>query len=369
MSYSSYATQTTLLELKKQIEILQKRVAQLEKEQVANTAKHKRIPPVLTDKKSTSKPSITKTKPTNNTAKVYATIRPTLGYFDENNQNHWDVRDALSHAGFKFTNEFMPGWQAEAQGEWGVDLSNNGDFGKTRRAYVALNSPYGRVGIGKQRPPQYLLIAEYVDIFDHGNSPFAYDPESIFFVNNLVTYKFNIDDFTLMAAAQFNGESGDNNSDLFNVGLSYDKNSLHAAVTYLNQDRHLNDFTTGEDDVLAAAIAFNLTNDWYVAAAYQQRDYENDLTLLKRSGHTLDLSTAYNLSTLFRLKLGYFNFDDGHNALFSQNFDGYNTTLEWLPAPKLRFHIEYLTRDFDYLADFSSWSVGFRYDFDKQWRF
>ncbi len=374
-SFADNATAKSLAELKKQVEILRKRIEQLEKEQIANTANHKSPSKQIKSSSAQSSTSLAKiatknidTKK-NSSAKVYATLRPTFGYIDEQNISQWDVRDALSHAGFKFTNEFKPGWTAEAQGEWGVDLSNNGDFGKTRRAYVALDSPYGRVGIGKQRPPQYLLIAEYVDIFDHGNSPFAYDPQSIFFVNNLVTYKFKFDNFTWLAAAQFDGANGDDNSDLVNLGLSFDQNSFHAAITYLTEDQILNGVKTGEDDVIAAALAYNLTTDWYLAAGYQQRDYRDDVNLLNRTGHTIDLSSAYQLSKMFRLKLGYFDFDDGHHASLSQNFNGYNTTLEWLPAPLLRFHIEYLKRDFDYLPDFSSWSVGFRYDFSKQWRF
>ena len=40
---------------------------------------------------------------------------------------------------------------AVLHGEWGIDLSNNGDFGRARQVYVALNSPVGTISIGKQR--------------------------------------------------------------------------------------------------------------------------------------------------------------------------------------------------------------------------
>lgn len=109
----------------------------------------------------------------NNNVRVYATLRPTFGYIDENNDNNFDVKDALSHAGFKAESEFKKDWTAILHGEWGIDLSNNGDFGKARQVYVAVDSPYGRIGIGKQRPVQYLFLAEYVDIFNHGASPFS----------------------------------------------------------------------------------------------------------------------------------------------------------------------------------------------------
>ena len=86
-----------------------------------------------------------------------------------------------------------------------------------------------------------------------------------------------------------------------------------------------------------------------------------------RTGHTLDLSAAYWLSKSYRLKLGYFDFSDGFDASKSYDFSGFNTTIEWLPTPYLRFHLEYLQRDFQYLTDFSSISIGFRYDFSTQW--
>jgi predicted porin len=132
--------------------------------------------------------------------RVYATVRPTFGYIDENDEKLWDVRDALSHAGFKATTHFDEEWSAVLHGEWGIDLSNNGDFGKARQVYIALNSPVGTIGIGKKRPAQYLFIAEYVDIFNHSNSPFSYDPESIFFVDNLITYKLKTGNLTWMLA-------------------------------------------------------------------------------------------------------------------------------------------------------------------------
>ncbi|MDP2560116.1 porin [Psychrobium sp. 1_MG-2023] len=301
----------------------------------------------------------------NNTFKAYATIRPTFGYIDENDQDIYDVRDALSHVGIKATSQFRQQWSAELHGEWGVDLSNNGDFGKARRAYVALNSPIGRFGIGKQRPVQYLFIAEYTDIFNHSNSPFAYDPESLFFVNNLLTYRLNTGNLTWMAAAQY---SGNESSDLVNAGVSYDHKGLHSAITYLTQDTFSDGKKSGEDEVYAASLAYQFNNNFYLAFGYQDRTYqhqaENEL-----KGSTLDVSSAYQLAEHYKLKVGYFEFDDGNKTQTTAEFNGFNTTLEWQPAPHLRFHLEYLKRDKTHQSDFSSWTIGFRYDYSKQWTF
>jgi hypothetical protein len=351
-SPSSYSQSTTeLTELKKQINLLQKKIEQIEKEQKSNVQSASLL-------SSKTVPSVAK----KNDLRFYATVRPTFGYIDENNERLWDVRDALSHAGFKATTKFNENWSAILHGEWGIDLSNNGDFGKARQVYVALKSPIGTIGIGKQRPAQYLFIAEYVDIFNHSNSPFSYDPESIFFVDNLFTYKLKTGDFTWMLASQFNGNDGDNNNDLTNIGLSYDNKGMHAALTYLTQDNREGGRKVGEDDVIAASLAYEFNNSLYLALGYQNRDYQHNEEVNDRNGHTFDLSASYRLSERFKLKAGIFDFSDGFNSAMSQDYNGYNATLEWLPSPSLRFHIEYLHREFDYLDDFSSISVGFRYD-------
>jgi len=350
---------TSLDELKKEITLLQKKVELIEKEQKAKVKSASTLPLKLN----------LNTLPKTNDLRVYATLRPTFGYIDENGETLLDVRDALSHAGFKATSFFNEDWSAILHGEWGIDLSGHGDFGKARQVYVALNSPIGTIGIGKQRPVQYLFIAEYVDIFDHGNSPFAYDPESIFFVDNLITYKLKTGDISWMIASQFNGSEGNNYSDLTNIGISYDKGSFHTAFTYLIQDRNFEGVKEGEDEIFAGSLAYEFTNSLYLAIGYQNKNYQTNFEKNDRAGHTIDISASYRLSEIFKIKLGVFDFSDDYNNTQSQDFNGYNTTFEWLPSPSLRFHIEYLHRNFDYLDNFSSLSVGFRYDFSLETKY
>ncbi|RTR34569.1 porin [Shewanella atlantica] len=365
----------TLESLKLQIETLQKQVEQLEKAQLQaqqQQAQEKQVQvaaPVVEPRQVSPSKAMDTPEKTNNTISAYATMRPTFGYIDEDGDSFYDVRDALSRAGIRATNEFMPGWTAELHGEWSIDMANSGDFGKARKAYAAVASPYGRVGIGKDRPPQYLLIAEYVDIFNHANSPFAYDAESVFFVDNMLTYRLQTGKFSWLAAGQFDGGSGSDDADLVNLGVGFDHGEFHGAISYLVEDSLASEVITGEDEVWAASLAHGFANGLYLAAAYQERTYKRDLISQDRDGHTIDLAAAYPLGEQFKVKLGYFEFDDGYGQLISRKFDGYNTTLEWLPDENLRFHIEYLYRDMVYFDDFSSWVVGFRYDFAKDWRF
>ena len=364
MSLSAHAETTVEQELallKKQLKLLQNKIVSLES-QISTSSKNNASKP----KAPAEAASNSIAAPAKKEIKLYATVRPTFGYIEENDESLADIRDALSHAGFKATTEFQEGWQAILHGEWGIDLANNGDFGKSRQVYVAVDSPYGRFGIGKQRPVQYLYLAEYVDIFNHSSSPFAYDPESLFFVNNLLTYQKQFGNYTFMAVGQFNGDDGDNYQDLFNTGLSYDNQDLHLALTYTTQDALNSGLEIGSDDIIGASFAYQLNSQLYFAFAYQDKDYQRSV-LADRSGHTFDASLAYQFHQNYKLKLGVFDFDDGFNNNNSYSFNGVNATLEWLPMDNLRFHLEYLTRDFDYQHDFTSVSIGFRYDYAQLW--
>ena len=353
--------------LKKQLNEIQARLLQLEKQ---NQQQNNTTEQSIVVKKTTPLPTKgTTSAKKNKDIKLYASLRPTFGHINEDDNKVWDVRDALSNAGFKSTYKFKDGWQATLHGEWGIDLSNNADFGKARQVYVALDSPLGRFGIGKQRPVQYLFIAEYIDIFNHSRSPFAYDPESPFFVNNLFTYQKKISDFTWMLASQFNGDEGNDNSDFFNAGVSYDKNNLHLALTYSTKDIYQSqDMNVGEDKVYAGSVAYTFNNNLYLAIGYQDIDYQRRY-LKDRNGHTFDISLAYPIGNQFKVKTGYFDFEDGFSSVNTQDYNGANLTFEWLPADNLRFHLEYLRRDFEQLPDFNSLSVGFRYDYAQSWKF
>lgn len=356
--------------LKTQLDLLQKKMAKLE-QQLAHEKNNKPlndVSPILEPTKTIKSSPVVAAQRSKNDLKFYTTLRPTFGYIDENGETTLDVRDALSHTGIKSTTEFLNDWQAILHAEWGIDLSDNGDFGKARQVYVALDSPYGRLGIGKQRPAQYLFIAEYVDLFNHSSSPFAYDPESLFFVNNLLTYQKQLGNYTFMVVGQFDGENGDNYQDLINTGVSYDEGDLHLALTYTTQDALENDLVIGNDDIIGASIAYQFNPEFYFALGYQDKEYQRDRSN-DRSGHTLDLSMAYQFHDNYKVKFGIFDFDDGYSDAQSNEYYGLNATFEWLPANHLRFHLEYLKRDFEYKADFESISIGFRYDYSQLWTF
>jgi len=300
--------------------------------------------------------------------KVYATFRPSLTYADQT-QSSTDVSDFLSHAGIYLEHQLMAGWSALAQGEWSIDIANNGNFGKSRRAYVGIQSPFGRVAIGKQRPVQYLLIAEYVDIFNHANAPFAYDSFSPFFVDNLISYKKQWHKISLLASAQFNGDEGSNSDDMINIGLSYDDAGLHLATTYLSQKmpQGASPNEVGDSaDTVAISVANKFDNGFYLAAAWQQRELD-PLSGPDTTQSTLDISAAYELSKANKVKVGYFDLDDNTTSLSNISYQGFNLTLEHKLSENFQIHAEILAKEFTTQEDYTAFSVGFKYNFLKAW--
>ncbi len=353
LSLPLYATESSsndISQVKQELELLKNKLEKLEAAQA--TAK------------TQSSKEVTSSK---GEVKVYASLRPTFGRIDDHGDDFSDVQDALSNAGFKSTYEFKPGWTAIMHGEWSVDIANNADFGTARQVYVGVRTPYGQVAIGKQRPVQYTLIAEYVDIFNHRSSPFAYDVEGPFFVDNLVTYEHTIDNFKFMLGGQFNGPSGEDDNDFFNTGLAYDADGLHLALAYSSKNEFdENDIKLGGVDVLGFSVAKEFDSGVYAAAAYQSVDYD---FIQERDGDTVDVSLGYRFAPEYRVKVGYFAFDDGKVDAETENHDGANLTLEWLPSDNLRFHLEYLTKSYDELEDSDSITIGFRYDYANTWQY
>lgn len=301
---------------------------------------------------------------------LYGSLRPTLVYQDNDDNDNWKVGDALSRLGVKASTDLGHGWSAFAQGEWKIKINDSGKFGDARLAFAGIASPYGAIALGRQRPVQYTLVAEYVDIFNNANSPFAYNQESPFFVDNFATYKLQTGDFTFIAGAQFNGPKGEDGADMINAGMGYDKDALHLGLSYLTKDTYDavdTELNTGDAKLLGGVVAYTFSNDLYAAISYQDKDY-NFNSGADRSGSTLDTAFAYPIAKDYKIKLGYFQFEDGIKDSTSYDYAGYNATLEWNPASNVRVHLEYVTQDFDNYQDDTQVALGFRYDFNLTWK-
>jgi outer membrane pore protein F len=300
---------------------------------------------------------------------LYGTFRPIMRVADDGTDNSTNLEDGLSRIGFAGSTPVMGSGKAFFRGEWNINIKAGGEFNGARKAYAGIEGAFGRVAIGKQRPPQYNLIAEHVDIFNHADSPYAYDGASDagapFFVDNMTSYQYKTEMLNVQAAFRSDGASGKDNEDLVNAGIGLTLDNMYVAAAYLQSTAPDGiDPNKEGTETKNMALATHMTFDkLYLAAAYQA------ITQTPKVGKdvdstTIDISAAYALPKRYKVKAGVFAFDDGVSGAASTRNQGANITVERQLADNVRVHVEYLTKDFDKADAVSALSFGIRYDFN-----
>lgn len=298
---------------------------------------------------------------------LYGTFRPVQTFEDDGTDSVSDLRDGLSRFGLTGSTPVLDSSKVFFRGEWNVKIADGGQIDGARKAFVGIEGAFGRIVLGKQRPPHYNLIAEHVDIFNHASSPYAYDNVGPFFVDNMTSYKYQLQGLKIEAAFRSDGASGKDTEDMINAGLSFTQSNLYFGLAYLKTifpstgAGGPNDEGAESENI---ALASYITLDkLYLAAAYQA------VTQTPETGSdvdvaTLDVSAAYTLPSRYKVKAGIFIYDDGIDGAASGKNQGVNLTLERQLADNVRVHAEYLTRDFDEGDAVNAVSFGIRYDFE-----
>ena len=292
---------------------------------------------------------------------IYGTFRPVLTVEDDGTDTIMDIRDALSRFGLTGSTSILDSSQAFFTGEWNVKIADDGQIEGARLAFVGLSGPLGRVAIGKQRPAQYNLIAEHVDIFNHASSPFAYDSIAPFFVSNTTSYQFDMNGLGFEATITSDGGDGKDTADIVNAGISYSIGNMYVATAYLKSTNpSAADAKEEGDEKEITALAGSATmSDLYLAAAYQM------VTLMPEIGvdedvSTLDISASYSLPSRYKVKAGIFVYDHDDDL---QKYNGFNLTLERQLTDNVRVHTELLNKTPDQGDAINGLSFGIRYDF------
>jgi len=296
--------------------------------------------------------------PSDNTSiSFYGSLRPTFGLTNQDSTDSWDVADALSRIGVAAEHKLSGDLVGFAKGEFKVDISNNGDFGEARKAYVGIKGDFGRVAIGKQDTTQYAIIGDPVDIFNRGATPLAYDDASTFRQQQLVSYRKSVGNLDFRIEAQFNGSDATNEgSDLVNGGVKYNGDGFTVAAAYQTKD------LAGTDKNTFGVSASKSFGDLYVAAAYQDIDNGGN------DQDTIDVVAAYKINAAYKVKVGYGVFSDDLAAANSKEITRINTTVEWHGSPDYYLFAEFQNNNYDTEAvgreDSNQFMVGMRYNFD-----
>lgn len=338
-------SQASKQDIQAQLELLQRRLADLEEKDVKEAARKEDY-------------GVT----------VYGSFRPALTYSDFGDDSSTDITDFFSRIGFKGDIAVNDSVTAFYRGEWDIDVEADADFGDARLGFVGLKGDFGQIAIGKQWTPHYNIVAEVTDIFNNRSSPFAYDEASPFRANQMVTYSYSSGGFKLDAGVQFNGSvdnsaGGDNSQandtdhvDASSVGVSYRFSDFYLGASVLSQELG----NGAERDYTSFAGSWQISPALYVAATYQ--DIERDEGVMVYDQTSLDISASYAINENYTFKTAYFDWDgDGQG----RTFDGYNFTIENQLNDSVRVFVEWLSRDVEGVDTQNHLSVGMRYDFES----
>ncbi len=107
---------------------------------------------------------------------LYGSARPSVDYNDEKSPlpggdkvSAWDVFDNSSRLGVQGSEDLGGGLSAIYQYEFGVDMTEGGNFTSNRPKYAGLKGSWGSVTLGTQDTPYYGVVG-IADIFNSGRT-------------------------------------------------------------------------------------------------------------------------------------------------------------------------------------------------------
>ena len=198
---------------------------------------------------------------------------------DEEDNDFWDVRNHSSRLGVRGSEDLGNGLSAIYQYEFGVDLTEGGNFNSNRPRVLGLRGGFGQISLGTQWTP-YYNVAGRVDVF---NASFFNLNKPIFRRDNTVVYNTpSIGGFVGESQIQMDGVNRDQDIDEYSLGFNYSNGPFGVGAAYIS-----NEFNDSDNWVVSAGFS---AGAFSVAALYEDGDYNTVLTEDDPDGP--DLSTA-----------------------------------------------------------------------------
>ena len=293
----------------------------------------------------------------------------------------WDVYNNASRLGVRGEEDLGGGLAAIYQYEFGVDVTEGGNFNSNRPKWVGLKgSSWGSITVGTQWTPYYNVVG-IGDIF---NSSKVFDRRTFLgndfglrMDNSLIYSTPNWSGFSAQAMLVMNGScppsdpttpaglckqagAADNKLpsnlndgiDMWNIGVSYKNGPFFAGATYMAlEGSSLDDvvsglvvptFPTWDGDQWAVAFGYN-SGPFAVTLAYEQGDVNN---LYRGDGENIYVTGQYTFgNNVIRGSYGYTSADDSQ---YDGIVDGATVRLTQ--------------------SDVNNWALGYQYNFSKRTR-
>jgi predicted porin len=277
--------------------------------------------------------------------------------------SNWDVVNNFSRLGVKGSEDLGEGLSAIYQFEFGVDVTDGGNF-SSRQKYVGLKSDrFGTASLGTQYTPYYNVVG----LNDFFNSVATFDVDIYLYPfadtrepNSFVYQTPDFGGFSLQGMAVANGEENKSGVDTWNVNGLYQNGPLTAGLAYAafrkeeETDTHL----------FGLGISYQPGN-WVFTFTHEQ----GDASLVYGKANNYLLLAAYKFgNTQLAAQYGYIDPDKGKSVDYfvvgaQQNLSA--RTLLW---------VEYIGRRDDQpvslsgtlpvaLGDQNVVSIGIRHDF------
>lgn len=185
---------------------------------------------------------------------------------DDDDDDFWDVVNHSSRLGVRGSEDLGNGLSAIYQYEFGVDLTEGGNFNSNRPRVLGLKGGFGQVSLGTQWTP-YYNVAGRIDVF---NASFFNLPKQIFRRDNTVVYNTpSIAGFLGESMIQMDGANRDDSIDEYSLGFNYTNGPFGVGAAFIS-----NEFNDSDSWVVSAGFS---AGAFSIAALYEDGDYNTVL--------------------------------------------------------------------------------------------
>lgn len=303
-------------------------------------------------------------------------------------QTSWDVVNNDSRLGVLGSEDLGGGLSAVYQYEFGVDVTEGGNFESNRPKFVGLKGNFGALTLGTQESP-YYHVAGVTDIFNSGKTftqtfwlGGSFDGFQVDFSSNtsrgagaLTRYANSVyyttpefSGFSAEAMLVLNGARNSpdysNGIDVWNLAFKYSSGPFFAGVSYIQLDGDSNAFPLDLGGGIVQTADLNM-DQWVVGLGYSSGPFSlgfiyeqgtlNEfglLTNLKFNGIPIggDDATNYYLTGSYTfgnnvISAAFGQYDPGTTGL--GKIDNYVLGYQYNFSKRTRIWVEYIGRNSD----------------------